>query len=654
MVKDFSDKFNFFIPAEFSKGEKNGKQEMYVKGVASSEVEDSDGETLVPAGYDLTPLLNKGFLNYNHQAGKDPDAIIGEPTKAEIINNGKELYIEGFLYPDSESAQKTYKLAQVLEKNSPNRRMGFSIEGKALERDPLNPKRITKARITGVAITPCPKNPNTLLSIMKGEYSEPFVEIDEELEKGGPGSGRRPGLQVHYTKDNKKYSGKITSIKPSGRYTVESSNENGKIQHDIHEDEIDKAMTAIAGEGTTQTESVAGSKKVFEELLDEKNLPKNAHLKKSEVYTLIINRYSDFFNSDIEKAKQIFSLVKEFNSKLSDMENNNSEILTKAVEHAFSFIDEKIEEIQKSEAQSKEEVEKSSEKEVEEEEVEKSEEVSDLEKGVKEEFKIEETPVQSSKYGGVEVYLKNIIKESLSKGESPEDIIKELVEKGCENDFVHNLVKSIQDEMSALEANGGIKGDGLDIKVQEVESSTHSSNPELQKSEEVELLKGEINSLQGNQTRLVQGIEERFQSLATILKSQNNEFLELRSVAEELKRENDFLKKSLSEQNSKLEQFASTPQRSRTVTSVKQVERFQNLEKSESAGKDVYSLSNKGDVEALKGKLSGEFETRIQKGENTLALGNALLELDFAKSMQKSTIASIENVLSSLNILVTE
>ena len=58
--------------------------------------------------------------------------------------------------------------------------MGFSIEGQAIERDVLNPKRVLKARITGVAITQCPKNPNTLMNIIKGEYADEFVEGQEE------------------------------------------------------------------------------------------------------------------------------------------------------------------------------------------------------------------------------------------------------------------------------------------------------------------------------------------------------------------------------------------------------------------------------------------------------------------------------------------
>src|SRR5690606_22487746 len=128
-------------------------------------------------------------------------------------------------------------------------------------------------------------------------------------------------------------------------------------------------------------------------------------------------------------------------------------------------------------------------------------------------------------------------------------------EKGCENDFASNLVKSVQDEMSVLHANGGVAKDGLETEQEVVKESTHSpkspENPYLHKSEDFELLKGELNSLQGNQTRLVEGIEERFKSLATILKSQNNQFAELTEIAKGLKEENTNLKKSLATYNEK-------------------------------------------------------------------------------------------------------
>jgi hypothetical protein len=174
-MSSLQDKFNFFVPARIEKSGESG--ELMIRGIASSLAVDSDGESLDPSGFDYTPLLETGFFNWNHQAQKSPGAILGRPTMARITEDN-QFYVEGRLYKGLEDAQKLYQLAEVLENEDPDRRLGFSIEGQATQRDPLNKKKVLKARITGVAITHCPKNPNTLLSIMKGEYAEPFIETE--------------------------------------------------------------------------------------------------------------------------------------------------------------------------------------------------------------------------------------------------------------------------------------------------------------------------------------------------------------------------------------------------------------------------------------------------------------------------------------------
>ena len=175
------DKFNFFLPADFEKAkDANGKQLMRVKGIASTNDEDSEGETLEPVGYQLDRFLRHGFINYNHLAKSDAAKIIGEPEFAHVTDNGK-LYIEGKLY-NTELAKSVYNLADTLKKSNSKRRLGWSIEGRAIERDAVNPKRITKAMITGVAITPSPVNANTYVDIAKGHQKKDFVEHDFSID----------------------------------------------------------------------------------------------------------------------------------------------------------------------------------------------------------------------------------------------------------------------------------------------------------------------------------------------------------------------------------------------------------------------------------------------------------------------------------------
>ena len=181
-MEDINKKFTFWCPLEKSEeivDPTTGEKTMRLGGIASTSDEDSDGEFLDPKGFDIKPLMKSGLVNWHHQAKGQPSAIIGEPSKGEIRKDG--LYLEVDLYPSSRIANEVFELAEILEKDSNTRRLGFSIEGKVLKRksnDKNNPdyNHIEKAVITGVAVTHMPKNPKTFANIIKGE-------IDEELEK---------------------------------------------------------------------------------------------------------------------------------------------------------------------------------------------------------------------------------------------------------------------------------------------------------------------------------------------------------------------------------------------------------------------------------------------------------------------------------------
>lgn len=100
----------------------------------------------------------------------------------------------------------------------------------------------------------------------------------EEMEKGGVGSGRKRGDQIHYEKDGKKWSGTIDSTLPSGRHTVIPHGQN-KIQHTVHENEI----VRTAGEqGHKEDTKEAHEKRGFNEAAgDEDVTGKNEKLDKA-------------------------------------------------------------------------------------------------------------------------------------------------------------------------------------------------------------------------------------------------------------------------------------------------------------------------------------------------------------------------------------
>ncbi len=173
--------FRFWIPLDKIEKSVNdkGQRVMKIGGMASTSRKDTDKESLDPTqeGFDISYLKEKGIINWNHS--KSPEAIIGEPTKVEFRPKG--LYVESELYEDSVLANKVYDLAETLQKNSKKRRLGYSIEGKVIERDCIDDTKVTKAMITNIALTISPKNPDSIVDIMKGEYHE---LTDEDLLKG--------------------------------------------------------------------------------------------------------------------------------------------------------------------------------------------------------------------------------------------------------------------------------------------------------------------------------------------------------------------------------------------------------------------------------------------------------------------------------------
>lgn len=283
-----SKNFKFWVPLTISKSKNEaGEEEMKIGGIASTIDEDSDGEVLDPKGFDLKPLMSTGVLNWHHQQKSSPAAIIGEPTKAEIRKDG--LYLEGILYKDSELAKQVFGLAQTLEANSKTRRLGFSIEGKALEKDKNNENRITRATITGCAITYMPKNPSTFLNILKGETGdEPEYEETEDVSQGG---------DVKYILDMVTKDGKTIRVTKEGEIIIDLS----------------KSISTDSDSGKAlKPEHVDGSMKVTAD----KTIVTSG-FKKSELYDKI---FSDLPDIDILKAKQIFTII----HKIHDMSKQTS------------------------------------------------------------------------------------------------------------------------------------------------------------------------------------------------------------------------------------------------------------------------------------------------------------------------------------------
>lgn len=264
-----SKKFTFYCPVEISKAkDEEGNEIMRLGGIASTMDEDSDGEFLDPSGFEIEDFQKLGVINWHHQSTKSPATIIGEPSRVEIRKDG--FYVECDLYRSSELAREVYDLAQVMQKDSKSRKLGYSIEGSVIERDEENPKIVKKARITGLAITHMPKNPKTFAEIIKGHTNNDFEEEEDE------------------------------------------------------DDKEEKSLSTTSGAALVP-ESVDGSEK--------KDLKKGevyqvVDLPEEKMYDLI---FDTFPNITIEKAEKVYNMFNEIQDKMAKGEINN-ENLTKAMD----------------------------------------------------------------------------------------------------------------------------------------------------------------------------------------------------------------------------------------------------------------------------------------------------------------------------------
>jgi hypothetical protein len=170
------DNFKFYIPditIKKAKASDGGDvQEMILEGLAGDGTQDTANESLTYNGFDLDRMF---YINWEHS--KDPDDVIGVILKKQLQKGGK-LFIKGKLFNGHPKAISAYKLQEFLEKEGHN--LGFSVEGKVLERDPINPKVVTKAELYGVALCKVPVNPVTYARIAKAFTGEEGIEEEEE------------------------------------------------------------------------------------------------------------------------------------------------------------------------------------------------------------------------------------------------------------------------------------------------------------------------------------------------------------------------------------------------------------------------------------------------------------------------------------------
>lgn len=332
---DSNNNFRFFVPFTDiykavdeegnTKVDKDGNEIMEIEGLASTNTEDSDGEYLDYNGFILDDF---NFINWNHN--KTPGAYIGEPVDWHIKPN-EGLWIKGKLFPDQPMAKEAWQLGKALENSERGNKLGFSIEGSVLQRDPANAKKILKAKVNAVAVCPHPKNGDTFVDfITKGHTSNEEWQYEEIKDTQ---KSEENNITNKYNED---------ANGGNERYLIDIVDDNGRrimVDDNYHISIVDKAFSAEGASqgGITTMEHIDG-----EEIKDKDKKKKNKKLAKSknEVYDYIFNQFPDL---KIEKAKSLYKLVNSMSNK--DEGNLTEEEIQKAFENIKALANNSSEDI---------------------------------------------------------------------------------------------------------------------------------------------------------------------------------------------------------------------------------------------------------------------------------------------------------------------
>ncbi len=607
-------RFNFFVDnVTFEKGSDSaGEEVMKIKGIASTSDVDSDGESLIPAGFDCGPFLKSGFINWNHQSNRYSSSVIGEPQICRVINNGHALEVEGFLYPDREEAREVWKLAKSLSKNSKTRRLGFSIEGRATERDPINSKVITKAVITGLAVTASPKNPRSIFDIVKGSYDEAFTSYNQE----------NPDLEDEEDEETKKSMG-VAAIAPTMPESVEK---NPKIKTPLEERE----------------------------------------LKKSEVIERIGQRFSGLNQNT---TIQIYKFINKVQSYLQ-----HPNIMEETITKSFAILESNLVDSLFDQIEKGNKVEPVATAEAVEETIEKSESATEVTEVVSEETiekSFDATEFATAELtGNNELTKSDLVVSLIRKGvdyDSAHATANAAIAK-----FKEIGKEAIGDEQE--EEVGETSKEGAiteDVEKKVIKKSIEESEEDIKKSIEADLIK----SIGESEIKTKEFTKEIFKGFVSELNTRNTNFVEfvkgiqsevvtLKSEKEALAVQNDELKKSLEAENNDLkksfaslvkqfETFVSTPVQPKSVTTENFKPRFpsetEKIEKGEKVdGLTEISINDPKSNVMLKDVLADH----IKKSNGPLSP----LEQDAVRAFTLGNLVTkpIADIFKSRGLIVTE
>ena len=158
------EKFSFSVPLTKAIQDDNG--DWIFEAMASMPGRDLEGEETLPNGLEIDYLLGRGLpagsggtINYDH----DASTIVGVPLDGKITPQGLWLKWKGL---KTKFMEKVVDQMMALRAAGSLRRYGMSVEGVVRQYDPAT-KRILKAFIRNVALTPTPVHPGTWVDFAK-------------------------------------------------------------------------------------------------------------------------------------------------------------------------------------------------------------------------------------------------------------------------------------------------------------------------------------------------------------------------------------------------------------------------------------------------------------------------------------------------------
>lgn len=165
--------------------ETGGKPRFKLVGIASAQNPDLEGDTIVQDGLNWKNFLARGFINDDHRGGAAN--VLGYPTKVmktTVKVDGRTFpatAVEGYLF-DVPHACALAQLAMAME--GTDRQMGLSVEGPPPTRSPQDRRRIERADVNHLALTPWPVNPaaTAQISLVKS-----FARLAKGMVAGYPG-----------------------------------------------------------------------------------------------------------------------------------------------------------------------------------------------------------------------------------------------------------------------------------------------------------------------------------------------------------------------------------------------------------------------------------------------------------------------------------